>query len=319
LFLTPFTVVVLATGSLSAGTATTTGVVVFVTSFFILDVSDVAGLATTLTGMVSESLSKEAVLLLVSLPIMMSVVTQPCWSVSALSVLRNRRGALACSIESLGIAFLGVNNLLVYSLPAAQLAANATMSIKMTACTILNICMAIEFILVNKSNELTIQFICHKILKSYNMKYFLIVLTVMLCGMSTQAQTAEDSVKATINTMFTAMKNADTVMLKGIFSDNAVFQTIVGAKDGTFKVRNEEVGNFITSIGKLTAGDADERIKFETVKIDGPLAIAWTPYQFYYKEKFSHCGVNSFQLVKINGQWKIQYIIDTRRKNGCGE
>ena len=42
-----------------------------------------------------------------------------------------------------------------------------------------------------------------------------------------------------------------------------------------------------------------------------------TPYKFYVGEKFSHCGVNSFQLVKIRGEWKIQYIIDTRRRQNC--
>jgi hypothetical protein len=62
---------------------------------------------------------------------------------------------------------------------------------------------------------------------------------------------------------------------------------------------------------------ADERITFETIKIDGPLAVAWTPYKFYYEGKFSHCGVNSFQLVRLNGAWKIQYLIDTRRRTGC--
>jgi len=62
---------------------------------------------------------------------------------------------------------------------------------------------------------------------------------------------------------------------------------------------------------------ADERISFETIKIDGPLAIAWTPYKFYYEGKFSHCGVNSFQLVRVDNQWRIQYLIDTRRRQGC--
>ncbi|MFT2543406.1 hypothetical protein ACMWP9_36050, partial [Escherichia coli] len=64
---------------------------------------------------------------------------------------------------------------------------------------------------------------------------------------------------------------------------------------------------------------ADERIVFDVVKIDADLAIVWTPYQFYRNGTFSHCGVNSFQLVRLNGRWKIQYLIDTRRKTGCAE
>lgn len=117
--------------------------------------------------------------------------------------------------------------------------------------------------------------------------------------------------------MFTAMKNADTSLLKSVFADSAILQTISRNKTGNIVVRNEPLNDFINFLAKEKPGAADEQISFETVKTDGPLAIAWTPYKFYYNGKFSHCGVNSFQLVKLNGQWKIQYIIDTRRKQGC--
>jgi hypothetical protein len=148
------------------------------------------------------------------------------------------------------------------------------------------------------------------------MKQFLIVLTILASIVDVKAQTAEDSVKAVINNMFAGMKNSDTTLIRSSFSDSIVFQTIA-VREGKTVVRNESADGFITSIGKLPKGDADERISFETVKIDGPLAIAWTPYKFYYKGNFSHCGVNSFQLVRFNGVWKIQYIIDTRRRAGC--
>jgi len=60
-----------------------------------------------------------------------------------------------------------------------------------------------------------------------------------------------------------------------------------------------------------------KKITFSNILIDGNLASVWTPYEFYFKGQFSHCGVNSFQLVKSNNEWKIQYIIDTRRKDNC--
>ncbi|HKB42832.1 MAG TPA: hypothetical protein VKC90_00520 [Chitinophagaceae bacterium] len=82
-------------------------------------------------------------------------------------------------------------------------------------------------------------------------------------------------------------------------------------------MKNEEIAEFIDFISKQSPGACDESISFETIKIDGPLSIAWTPYNFYYNRQFSHCGVNSFQLVRLKGQWKIQYIIDTRRKQRC--
>jgi hypothetical protein len=149
------------------------------------------------------------------------------------------------------------------------------------------------------------------------MKYFFILLTTMTLVGKTNAQTAEDSVKAVINKMFTAMKHADGEMLKSTFSDSIVFQTIGRNKEGKLVVRNESPVRFAEQISKATPNSLDEQITFDVVKTDGPLAIAWTPYRFYLNGQFSHCGVNSFQLVRINSEWKIQYIIDTRRKQDC--
>jgi hypothetical protein len=94
-------------------------------------------------------------------------------------------------------------------------------------------------------------------------------------------------------------------------------QTIAKNKEGNVRVITEPVDSFLASIGKPHTEVYDERIEYNTIKIDGELAIVWTPYKFYIGEKFSHCGVNSFQLVKIAGEWKIQYIIDTRRRQNC--
>lgn len=156
------------------------------------------------------------------------------------------------------------------------------------------------------------------------MKYFFILLTMSFCGITANAQvtpaptaTSEDSVKAVINLLFTGMKNADPSLLKKCFADSMVLQTISRNSEGKLIVVNEKPSAFVDIISKEQPGNADEQISFETIKIDGPLAIAWTPYNFYYKGKFSHCGVNSFQLVRFNGEWKIQYLIDTRRRNGC--
>ena len=132
-----------------------------------------------------------------------------------------------------------------------------------------------------------------------------------------QAQSAEDSVKATVNQLFEGMKTANATLVKGVFADSAVLQTITRNREGKTIIRNEEISTFADFVGKQKQGAADERIQFETIKIDGPLAIVWTPYKFYYNGQFSHCGVNSFQLVRFEGQWKIQYLIDTRRKEKC--
>mgnify|MGYP003536908011 CR=1 FL=1 len=131
------------------------------------------------------------------------------------------------------------------------------------------------------------------------------------------AQTTEDSVKRVISKMFIAMKACDGKMLLDCFADGAILQSIQKNKSKMDTIITEPVGEFADYIGKQAKGDLDEQIRFDVVRIDGGLAIAWTPYRFYYKGAFSHCGVDSYQLVRLNGEWKIQYLIDTRRKDGC--
>ncbi|RYY25520.1 MAG: hypothetical protein EOO04_11785 [Chitinophagaceae bacterium] len=146
------------------------------------------------------------------------------------------------------------------------------------------------------------------------------IISALICFcfvVNLQAQTGEDSVKATINQLFEGMKNVDSGLILSSFTDSAILQTIARSADGKVRVRTDDVTQFAASISKQTKGSLDEQIIFEVIKIDGDLASVWTPYKFYFSGKLSHCGVNSFQLVRIQGAWKIQYLIDTRRRTGC--
>ena len=149
-------------------------------------------------------------------------------------------------------------------------------------------------------------------------KCFYTFICLIIFSFNSKAQTAEDSVKAVINKMFDAMKNADSKSLTECFTDSAILQTVVD-RNSDVSIQTDVVKTFADEIGTLQKGDADEKITYDIVRVDGALAIAWTPYNFYYKGLFSHCGVDSYQLVRINGEWKIQYLIDTRRKQGCNQ
>ena len=149
------------------------------------------------------------------------------------------------------------------------------------------------------------------------MKRLFIFLTLTGTVFISKAQTAEDSVKITINKLFDGMKNSDAILLKTAFADSAILQTIGRNAEGKIVVQNESVSEFADFVSKQPKGAADERIVYDVIKIDGALAMVWAPYKFYFNGVFSHCGVDAFQLVKLNGEWKIQYLIDTRRKKGC--
>ncbi len=146
-----------------------------------------------------------------------------------------------------------------------------------------------------------------------------ILLSIVLVSFSTNvySQSAEDSVKKVINNMFKAMKSSNSEKLLDCFADSALLQTIITNKEGKTEIKSQSAQAFAKMLASIEEDAADERFFFNGIKIDENLAVVWAPYRFYYKKNFVHCGVNSFQLVRINGHWKIQYLIDTRRRENC--
>lgn len=131
------------------------------------------------------------------------------------------------------------------------------------------------------------------------------------------SDTDEAAVKTTIKLMFDGMRKGDSTQVKNTLMPGATLHTIAKSKEGAVSVHNEDVGKFAASVVKYPAFTLDERLSGIEIKIDADLATAWTPYVFYFQDKKSHCGVNAFTLVKVNSNWKIQSIIDTRRKDNC--
>lgn len=145
------------------------------------------------------------------------------------------------------------------------------------------------------------------------------ILLLLIACLPALAQSSQDeaAVRTTIKLMFDGMRKGDSTQIKNTFMPGATLQTIAKNKEGVVSVRNDDIGKFAASVVKYPAFTLDERLSGMDIKIDAELATAWTPYVFYLKEQKSHCGVNAFTLVKENGNWKIQSIIDTRRKENC--
>ena len=134
------------------------------------------------------------------------------------------------------------------------------------------------------------------------------------------AQQAEiDGIKKTISTLFDGMRKGDSTMLRTAFAKGMVLQSVGTKKDGTTALSTESADSFVKQVGAPHKEVYDERITYGDIKVDGPLASVWTPYKFYLGDKFSHCGVNFFQLMKTAEGWKIIYVVDTRRKDNCVE
>jgi len=125
------------------------------------------------------------------------------------------------------------------------------------------------------------------------------------------------AVKQTITAFFEGMRRGDSTAVRRTLAPGAVLHTIVEKPGQPTLLQTERVGDFLKAVGTPHATAWDEQIQFEHVLIDDNLASVWAPYKFYVGTKFSHCGYDSFQLVKLASGWKIAYIIDNRRKERC--
>ena len=126
-----------------------------------------------------------------------------------------------------------------------------------------------------------------------------------------------EAVQQVVTTFFDGMRRGDSTLVRGTLAPGAVFHGI-GTKPGQpTTLETESINGFLKAVGTPHPAVWDERVQFERVLIDANLASVWAPYEFYLGSKFSHCGYDSFQLVKLAGGWKIAHIIDTRHKEKC--
>jgi len=129
---------------------------------------------------------------------------------------------------------------------------------------------------------------------------------------------ADAEAKQVVTDFFEAFHKQDSVTLRNLAHPTIKMQSIGSNAEGITELSTTSYGNFLKSITSIpTTTKFEEKLHSFNVQVKGPLAHVVTEYSFWVNEKMSHCGVNSFTLVKEDEEWKIAYLIDTRRKDDC--
>jgi hypothetical protein len=136
-------------------------------------------------------------------------------------------------------------------------------------------------------------------------------------ALAQKAPSDAEAVKQTVTAFFDGMRRGDSTAVRRTLAPAAVFHGFGGKPGQPATLEIESINGFLKAVGTPHPAIWDERVQFERVLIDANLASVWAPYEFYLGSKFSHCGYDSFQLVKLADGWKIAHIIDTRRKEKC--
>lgn len=135
---------------------------------------------------------------------------------------------------------------------------------------------------------------------------------IFVFSLSSHAQ--NEDVRNTVETFFEGMQHRDTLLLHQVCADKMILQSIAESAKGN-TLTEESATEFYRSIAGIPKDlKFREQLLSFTIQVDGTMAHAWTPYEFYVDGQLSHKGVNAFTLFKEKDTWKIIYIIDTRRK-----
>jgi hypothetical protein len=145
------------------------------------------------------------------------------------------------------------------------------------------------------------------------------VILISLAGSVLVAQqpSEEKAVLAAVQRLFDAMAS----------HDSAAAQQVLIPEGRYFSVRDTGAGAAVGGAThkefaeRLAGGKEDmrERMWDSKVLIHGRIAVVWTPYDFHRNRKFSHCGVDAFNLIKTSEGWKIAGFVYTVEPAGCPE
>ena len=149
--------------------------------------------------------------------------------------------------------------------------------------------------------------------------YGLSLILAMLPLAKAHGQTAvtpeERAVLAVVDTLLEAMSRRDVALSRRMLVPGASLHAI---RDGNElgPARSQSDSAYLGSLASDTSA-LRERIWNPTTVITGTLAQLWAPYDFHVNRQFSHCGVDSFNLLKTASGWQVASVAYTVKRQGC--
>ncbi len=137
-----------------------------------------------------------------------------------------------------------------------------------------------------------------------------------------RASTDEEraAVMVVVSTVFDAIAKQDPRIWRMVVLDDGLSVPAQAYREGgETKYRISRTPNDAMA-ARLKPDGREYRERFTatpTVLIRGPIAVVWGEYDFWIDDTFSHCGVDSIDLVKIDGEWKIVNLMWTMETENC--
>jgi Domain of unknown function (DUF4440) len=141
-----------------------------------------------------------------------------------------------------------------------------------------------------------------------------IVLCLLLSSARVMCPATDAGPTAVAQKLFDAMAAHDGAGARALFTADAYL--IAVAPDGKVTVTPVEKWTDRLSSSK---DNWLERMWSPKLQEHNAIATIWGEYDFHLNGKFTHCGIDTFTLVKTNGEWRIAALVFTRETSGCPE
>ena len=149
------------------------------------------------------------------------------------------------------------------------------------------------------------------------MRGWMLAIAVSLIATPALAQADERAeVMVAVDRVFAAINSNDAEAYKQMMVPEGVNISLRYQPDGSARIRAksnlQEIAESATEKRKFT-----EKYWNPTLLVHNGIAMFWAPYSFDIDGKRSHCGVDQFDFVKLDGQWKLASSMWTVEPNGC--
>lgn len=130
-----------------------------------------------------------------------------------------------------------------------------------------------------------------------------LVLAIFAAVGAQSAGKEREAVMKTVQAFFDTMTAHDVDGARQILQPQGRFHAM-SMKDGKPDVRAFANEEYFAQL-QASKQKMQERIWNPDVRINGLIANVTAPYDFWIDGKFSHCGVDAFDLIKTEEGWKI--------------
>lgn len=155
---------------------------------------------------------------------------------------------------------------------------------------------------------------------SKKMKALVMVALLLSVAFSIQAQRSADANAAigVVNQLFTEMANANPAGIIAVHTPTSMLAAVFKQPDGKTRYQSfngEAFSKMFTDKSRVMR----EEMYDPKVEVHGDWAMVWGRYVFFNGDKLSHCGINQFNLVRVEGTWKIANGASTIDPGDCTE